>query len=40
MDPLREVAAYCGMSESKAKSLLFRTRNSLKDYLEKEGFSV
>ena len=40
MDPLREVAAYCGMSESKAKSLLFRTRNQLKDYLEKEGFSI
>ena len=40
MDPLQEVAAYCGMSESKAKSLLFRTRNRLKEFLEKEGFSV
>lgn len=40
MDPLQEVAAYCGMSESKAKSLLFRTRNRLKAFLEKEGFSV
>jgi DNA-directed RNA polymerase specialized sigma24 family protein len=28
------------MSESKAKSLLFRTRNRLKAFLEKEGFSV
>ena len=27
MDSLRDVAKYCGMSESKAKSLLFRTRN-------------
>ena len=40
MDPLQEVAAYCGMSESKAKSLLFRTRNQLREHLEKEGFSV
>lgn len=40
LDPLREVAEYCGMSESKAKSLLFRTRLSLKQYLEKEGFVI
>lgn len=40
MDPLREVARYCGMSESKAKSLLYRTRCSLKAHLQKEGFEV
>ncbi len=40
LDSLKEVAAYCGMSESKAKSLLYRTRIGLKEYLEKEGFSV
>ncbi len=40
LDPLREVARYCGMSESKAKSMLFRTRCSLKSYLEKEGFNL
>lgn len=40
LDPLKEVAAYCGMSESKCKSLLHRTRIGLKDYLEKEGFCV
>lgn len=40
LDPLREVAAYCGMSESKAKSKLFRTRNSLRIYLQKEGFDL
>lgn len=40
LDSLKEVAAYCGMSESKAKSLLYRTRVGLKEYLEKEGFSV
>lgn len=40
LDPLKEVAAYCGMSESKCKSLLHRTRVGLKAYLEKEGFCV
>ena len=40
MDPLREVARYCGMSESKAKSLLYRTRCGLKAYLQEEGFNV
>ncbi len=40
LDSVREVASYCGMSESKAKSLLFRTRRNLKAYLEKEGFEL
>lgn len=40
MDPLAEVARYCGMSESKAKSMLFRTRNKLREYLLKEGFAL
>ena len=40
MDPLSEVARYCGMSESKAKSMLFRTRNKLREYLLKEGFAL
>ena len=40
LDPLKEVAAYCGMTESKCKTLLYRTRQGLKEYLEKEGFSV
>ncbi len=39
-DPLKEVAAYCGMSEGRAKSMLYRTRRRLKEYLMKEGFSV
>jgi len=39
-DSLKEAAAYCGMTESKAKSLLHRTRLALREYLEKEGFSV
>ena len=40
LDPIREVARYCGMSESKCKSLLHRTRVGLKEYLRKEGFDV
>ena len=40
LDSLRDVARYCGMSESKAKSMLFRTRCNLRMYLEKEGFEV
>ena len=39
-DSLKEVARYCGMSEAKAKSLLYRTRQSLKAYLVKEGFDL
>jgi len=40
MDPLRDVAVYCGMSEGKAKTVLFRTRQKLKDYLAKEGYEL
>lgn len=40
LDPIREIASYCGMSESKVKSLLYRTRLGLKEYLEKEGFDL
>ena len=39
-DSLKNVAAYCGMTESKAKNLLYRTRQSLKAYLVKEGFEL
>ena len=38
MDSLKEVAAYYGMSEAKAKSSLYRMRQRLKAYLEQEGF--
>lgn len=38
MDSLKEIAAYCGMSESKVKSMLYRTRQGLKIYLKQEGF--
>lgn len=40
LDSVKEVAAYCGMSESKCKTLLHRTRVGLKEYLRKEGFDV
>ncbi|MBQ8642806.1 MAG: sigma-70 family RNA polymerase sigma factor [Clostridia bacterium] len=40
MDPLKDVAAYCGMSEAKAKSMLYRTRQKLREMLAKEGFEV
>lgn len=40
LDSIRELAAYHHMSESKVKSLLFRTRKGLRDYLVKEGFAL
>ena len=38
LDSLKDVASYCGMSESKAKSVLYRTRCGLREYLLREGF--
>ena len=40
LDSIKEIAAYCGMSESKVKSLLHRTRLSLREYLTTEGFCL
>ena len=37
-DPLAEAAAALGMTEGRAKTLLFRTRRKLKEYLEREGY--
>ena len=37
-DSVKEVAAYCALSEANVKSILFRTRQKLKAYLESEGF--
>ena len=39
-DSLKEVASYYGMTDTKAKMILFRTRQRLKEYLETEGFTV
>jgi RNA polymerase sigma-70 factor (ECF subfamily) len=40
MDPIQEIAAHYGMSQSKVKSMLHRTRLALKNHLEQEGFSI
>ena len=40
LDSIREIAACHHMSEPKVKSLLFRTRKGLRDYLIKEGFPL
>lgn len=37
-ESVAEVASALGWSESKTKSILFRTRNRLRDYLQKEGY--
>ncbi len=39
-DSICDIAARFSMSESKVKSLLFRTRNKLKTHLVKEGFDI
>lgn len=39
-DSLKEVARYCGVSESKCKSTLYRVRLNLRDYLRQEGFDL
>lgn len=40
LDSIKEIAACQGMSESKVKSLLYRTRQELRAYLQEEGFSI
>ena len=39
-DSIKEISGYLRSSESKVKTLLNRTRKSLKKWLEKEGFSI
>ena len=39
-DTVRDIARRFGFSQSKVKSLLFRTRNKLKEYLESEGINI
>lgn len=38
MDSVKEVAHYCGLSESNTKVLLYRTRIALGEYLKEEGY--
>ena len=40
MDPVKEIAEKYGMGESKVKTTLFRTRQKLREYLEKEEIVV
>ena len=39
-DSIKDISAYFSISESKVKSTLYRTRLSLKEHLESEGFFV
>lgn len=36
LDSVADISKKCGISESKVKSVLFRTRRSLREYLKKE----
>lgn len=38
--PIKEIAGQDGMSENKVKLILYRIRNELKQYLEKEGVAL
>lgn len=39
-DSIKDIALRFSISESKAKSMLFRTRNKLRQYLKKEGYDL
>ncbi len=40
LSSVREIASFYGMSESKVKMLLMRTRNALREHLEQEGIQL
>lgn len=40
MDSIKAISDHLGISQSKTKSILFRARNGLKEYLKKEGIIV
>ena len=37
LDPVKKIAGYCHITESKVKILLHRTRQGLREHLQKEG---
>ena len=39
-DPIAAIARRYGLTQSKVKTTLFRTRQRLRDHLIKEGFTV
>ena len=40
LDTVTEIADHLNLSESKVKTTLFRCRNKLREYLEKEGYCL
>ena len=40
LDSLKDAARYCDMTEAKAKSMLYRIRCGLKEYLSREGYQL
>lgn len=40
LESIEGISKHLGISQSKTKTLLFRTRNGLKEYLIKEGFAL
>ena len=40
MDSIAAISQCYGMSQSKVKSILFRSRNQLREYLDKEGYDL
>ena len=40
MDSIGDISSRFGMSQSKTKSMLFRSRNALRKFLEKEGYTL
>ena len=38
--PVKDIAEQCGMTESKVKSMLLRTRDQLKQFLAKEDIAI
>ena len=40
MDSIAALSKRYGLSQSKVKSILFRSRNQLREYLDKEGYDL
>lgn len=40
LDSVSDISKLCGVSESKVKTALFRCRAGLREYLEKEGYTL
>ena len=40
LDSIAEIAGRCGVGQSKVKVTLFRCRDSLREYLKKEGYDL